>query len=609
MNRSGTAHSTSIHAQMVPSETSESVGWNEPRPTVALPNLPLVHSDQVLASIIANTGLHNGFHVGRESTWRILGSPAIKADRTFHAGVQHAYDVLGHAGYESFEQFADNHCFLRLFKPFLTEATYARSIKKLQTDEVTGLAQMLDSTDVTGHRSGYRFCHQCVERSLAKSGYAFAHRTPQVTAVDFCPEHGTVLSVAQGDRSSASLINQGLILASDDADWHDLLTPITPLSESESWRRFGKWVSAVMSGNFPIAPLEARIAVLQQRVMEIPRETGDPSSPAARLERHLIRAFGTQSFDDLGLPIFTGITGHWPAFLLHGTAYTEHPIANLLAIASLFSSLAEYTERIAGVQPHSLPKERNEQSGGARPTRVAFDLSVIRALYREASIPVIAQRMARDPSTVESLLRLHPHLAKRREQFLAWVEKRRKRRIVEECILRNPNAMRITVMEYDKTTYNWLLRYDKEWFSSKLPSTRTPRRVGDLNLDHSLVDARVARRLSDIARNHISSGDLQRISKALLLKQLEPSERKLLASGILKKSEQAICEMLESQRAHLTRLQRLMSLLVRSGEFGRLRQLVRWVFRHYGRQQNYVNMIVDILIAPELIEEHHSAAA
>lgn len=484
MNRSGTAYPTEVRAEKSLHGVLDKTGLKKDRHTVVLPNLPQVQADQVLASIIANMGLHNGYHVGRDSSKRILGSPAIKVDRTFHAGVQHAYDVLGHAGYETFEQFADNHCFLRLFKPFLPEAIYAQSMDKLRTDEITGLGQKLDSTDVTVHRDGYRFCHQCIKASLAKFGYAFAHRTDQVAAVDFCSEHGTVLSVVRNNHSDASTISQGLILGSIDSNWRDLLVPITPLCESELWRGFGKWVFAVMSGNFPLAPLEVRVAALQQRIMEIPREIGEPLSPAARLERHLIRTFSTRTFDGICLPILTGITGHWPAFLVHGTAYTEHPIANLLVIASLFSSPAEYAERIDCVQPLSLTNKPNQRCGDTRPTRVPFDMSIIRAFYRETSIPEIARCIARDHSTVETLLQLHPQLPARRKRFLDIVERRRKRRVIDKCINDNPGATRTTVTKYQKNTYNWMLRRDKEWFNSRLPPSRSPRRIVVLEQDH-----------------------------------------------------------------------------------------------------------------------------
>lgn len=67
--------------------------------------------------------------------------------------------------------------------------------------------------------------------------------------------------------------------------------------------------------------------------------------------------------------------------------------------------------------------------------------------------------------------------------------------------------------------------------------------------------------------------------------------------------------MAESKRAHLARLQRLMSLLGTPGEFGRLRQLTFEILRRYGRQENYVSMIIDFLVASGLKTNQHSAAA
>lgn len=609
MNKAGAEPSIRANTQMQRSETEKCVDRNGLRTTASLPNLPTVHNDQVLASIVAITGLHNGFRASKESTERILGSPAIKLDRTFHAGLQHAYDMLGHAGYDSFEQFAENHSFLPPFKPFLPVATYARTLEKLKSDEVTGLAKMMDSATLTGHRMGYRFCYQCVERSLASSGYAFAQRTHQITGVDFCPHHSVALAVARKDLCSESPIEQGLIIKSEWANWRDFLAPITPLSDSESWREFGKWVYMVMTGNFPMASLETRTAVLQQRLNEMPRTKGDPSSLAARIENHLIRTYGEKVFEGIGLPVLTGVTGHWPAFLVHGTAYTQHPIANLLVISSLFSSPAEYAERIRSVQATMLPDERIVPSVAARPLHFAFDLSMIRMLYRNTSILEIARIIARDSGTVESLLRLHPQLAERRERFHAWVARKRKRRVVEQLILNNPRATRSTVMENHKNTYNWLVSHDSEWFNSILPSTRAPKRINKLYQDISFIDARVARQLSDANRRHVEAGGVDRVTKSLLLKRLEPSERTLLASGKLKKSERVIAEMVESQQAHVVRLERLMFALVRSGEFERLRQLASAVLRNNGRQQNYVTMVVDALMPPELVSEAHHAAA
>lgn len=321
-----------------------------------LSNLPLPLPDQTFDSLVAMVGIQNGLRVGSESLRVILGSASIKTDRLFHVGTFRAYEALQGSVYDSYEEFIAKHTFLPLFKPFIPEKTYRRIEKDLKSDTVGGLSNVLASDSAPRQRHAYRYCVHCAENSIQARGFAYAQRTHQIPGVDFCYEHGTVLTSASPDIHPNKALAHGLILPTDNCEWQSMLIPIIPLGDSPAWRSFVKWVEIALQGKFPVASEGMRTMLLQHKIREITKERGFTDPPAVLLQRHLIRSYGAEALEKLGLPIFTASTAHWPTFLILGTKYADHPIANLLAFAALFDSPHDVTKRIARFEKFLVPR-------------------------------------------------------------------------------------------------------------------------------------------------------------------------------------------------------------------------------------------------------------
>lgn len=580
-----------------------------PRKSISLPNIPLVHPDQILDSIVALAGIHNGLQIGREAIGRILGSPNIKTDRAFHAGFLRAYEALRKSGYDSYDEFAQSHGFLPFFKPFVPATVYTQAVAKQKSNEVAGLAQLLGAGNVTMQHNAYRHCIQCAELFIEKWGYAYAPRTLQFRGVDFCPEHGTVLYTSALERRLPDATTYGLILPPDQGDWRTLLIPVKPLSESPAWRALGRWVNAVLTGDFPVISANARTELLQHRLAELPRENGDPSSPAGRLERHLIRTYGPQVFESLGIPIVTGVTGHWPTFLILGTAYTDHPLANLLVISALFDSPNEFVRRATDLQRVSDTVAEEASKPVTRPKGVAWTLSLIRDFYRESSIPAIARKRGNDHGTIESMLQLHPELPKRREKFLAWRERTRMRRVMKTFMSANPTATRTAAAGFSRSTFDWLMRHDRAWVEGQIPAKREARPSRSAKQDFALLDARTMRRLADAAHRHSSENGIERITKTFLVKALESNERTMLAAKKLPKSDSQIYSLIETREAHLRRVERILTGQIASRNIRQARQTAQAIVAAYGRQQDYVAKIINVMIQdPSDVDAMQAAA-
>jgi hypothetical protein len=578
---------------------SDSDHWDDRRASVSLPNIPLPCPDQTLDSIAALTGLLNGLSPGRETIDRVFGSPNIKTDRAFHAGLRWAYGVLGGLGYGSYEQFTERHGFLPIFRPFVSAATYERAKGKLESNAVTGLCQLLFTNNFTMQRNAYHYCVDCAVESIQKRGYTYAHRTDQFQGVDFCAEHGTtLLTLAPGIRPKGSLA-YGLIIPAADDDWRQILVPVTPLSTAPAWRALGVWVKAVLNGELPITSVELRTTVLQRQINEIPREPGDPSSPGGRCERHLLRTYGSAVLETLGLSVLGGVTRHWPAFLALGTAYTDHPLANLLVMSALFHSPAEFAQQVADFQD-SGPTVASRPAPAARPRDVTLNLSILRAFYREPSIKEIARQRGLDGGTVESVLRLHPDLQQRREQFLERQLRRRMRRVVEAFLLTHPGANRTAVEEHNRNIFTWLMRHDRDWIDERIPTKRPPRPLRIANDDLTLIDARTQRRLADFAKQHLNNGGIERVTKRFLTQCLEPNERTMLAANRLPESEHQINALVESREAHLKRVERHLTSLIVSGDIQKARQKAHVAISAFGRQPDFMVRIIHAMI-PDLV--------
>lgn len=577
---------------MVPSDPAYS---NFQREQVSLPNIPMACPDQTLDSIAALTGLLNGLSPGRETIKSVFGSPNIKTDRAFHAGLRRAYGVLGGLGYSTYEEFSEGSGFLPFFRPFVSATTYEQATRKLESNIVTGLSHLLSTDSVTVQRDAYRYCVECAAESIKMRGYAFARRTDQFLGVDYCTEHGKPLCTLAPGVPPVGPLTHGLIIPSANNDWRKLLKPIEPLSSAPAWCALGVWVKAVLSGVVPKTSVELRTALLQRRILEISRAQGDPSSPGGRCERHLIRTYGADTLKKIGLSVLDGVTRHWPAFLVLGTAYTDHPLANLLTMSALFDSPPKFAELVGSAQKTFGTEVNTEPIPPPRQRSATLDLPIIRAFYRGLSIVEIARLRGLDHGTVESVLKLHPSLQQRRKRYLERHRRTRMRQAIEAFVRSQPDMKRKAVEKENRSVFTWLMRHDRAWLDHKIPTSRPARPQKCAHEDLRLVDARIQRRLVQYATQHFSNHGLEQVTKDFLIQCLKPYERKKLAAKQLPKSARRINSLVESREAHLGRVERHLISLMASGKVHQARLRGIAAISTCGHQPDYVARISRVI--------------
>jgi hypothetical protein len=556
-------------------------------------NIPLVQADQTVDSFIAMAGIQNGFTLGCKLTRAVLGSDKVRPDCLLHGGLLQAYEALRGFGHDSYEQLVESHSFLPLFKPFVSTTTYSQVASRLKSNKFARIEALLATTNVSVRRDEYRYCVHCAERTMDTLGIAYAYRTHQILGVEFCPEHGSTLCSVVPTVTSSEPMAQGLILPSEEYDWHSKLTPITPLCESPEWRSLGKWVLAVLNGDFPATSEDIRAALFRRRIDEIPRTKGDPCSPAAHLERHLARTYGDKALESLGLPIFTGNTAHWPAFLVFGTAFTRHPLANLLTLSALFASPEEFAGQVVALGKIPSPVETAKLSSVVRPPCVSWDLSIAREFYRGSSANDIAQRTGYSYETIICLIFLHPEMRERCKAFRDRQERKKMRRIIEDFVANNPAATRSNLRRNHFHVFQWIMKNDLQWFEDQLPRKRQMQKDQFAEAFVMQLDEEIAKRMSEIAMHHIDNGCGGRISKSLFYGQMNPFERRLAKSGRLQNVVRIIDSLVEQPRTHIKRLENYLITRIASCDVSRATQVAKEAKVVFGKKGNYFTEIIN----------------
>lgn len=554
---------------------------------------PLAQPDQTLDSIAAWVWLQNGLRTWPDALEAVFGSRSIKADRPFFNGVSHAFEAVDGAGHSSLDAWIDRQSFLALFTPFTDPERLRTAKEKLVSNRLAGLPMTLGCDSLPLLRNDRRYCPACVQEEIRRLGFGYSHRTHQVRGVDFCPVHGIALELPpQGEAGIAA--PRGLITApwtAGDGDGSEWASP----QDREPDQNLARWVGAVFAGDVPTVGRWQRLGAIEARIDKMPRIRGEPSSQARRLENLLVRVHGSNRLAEMGLPVTEGVTSHWPALLLAGHAFCDHPTANLLVLSALFEGPAEYAGAVAQVcEPPTEPKP--VRMPPPRSLRRVWSLALIKELLREPSLAVVAEKHGFCLQTLRDHLAAYPDLHDRRPAALGRARRRRARHTIRAFVRDTPQATRRMLCRQHKSAYNNALRHDREWLEEILPARKSACFLANAP-QAVLQDARLAREITALAQAARDGDEPIWVTKAWLTERLHPAKPRDLRSGCLPLTRTAIDELAEKAAEFHARVLARLDMCVRGGEAERAFRIAARFLKMAGRQSHLIDRVLAILEA------------
>lgn len=506
--------------------------------------------DQTIESLVAATWLRNPWPTWEEAAAIVFGSAKTKSQRLVHGGWREAFTALDGVGYSCPDELVAAHSYLPLFQPFMEAATYERLRLALVEGHVARLSALSRSRVLTG--GPVRFCPLCSAREIAKSGYAVAHRSNQVSGVVACSEHGVgLITLSAHDQFTSNLGERGLHIPSPALPApHPQCTPSCPDRGRESAElRYARFVDAALSGELAPASLGARQFAFLDRLDERFQARRTPGSTLSRLIR---AGHSAAALHEAALEIPLTRTAVWPALVADGAALGHHPIANLLVISVLFDDVDDYNK--ATTKAASTDQQQVHEPVGLRlgALRGGLNSALIKDCLRDISLAEVARRHDMDLATAKSVLRQFPRLAHHRKR--ASFRRRRSCHRAAALSLKqsHPRAARQDLKNLANADYAWLSHHDREWLDRNFPLKRPQRErasLYDVNLDISTAAsaATVVEQLAREGREHF------RRNWSLLLDCFGKEIQRQLRTGRLPIAAASLREREESKSQHRDR--------------------------------------------------------
>lgn len=506
--------------------------------------------DQTIESLVAATWLRNPCPTWEEAAAIVFGSAKTKSRRLVHGGWREAFTAFDGAGYSSPDELVAAHSYLPLFQPFMEVATYERLRSALVEGQVAKLSALSRSRVLAG--GPVRFCPPCSAREIAKSGYAVAHRSNQISGVVACSEHGVgLITFTAHDRFTINLSEKGLhIPAPALLSPHPQCTPSCHDSDPKPAElRYARFVVAALSGELAPASLAVRQVAFSDRLDERFQARRTPGSTLSRLIRG---GHSASAINEAALEVPLTGTTVWPALVVDGSAFAHHPVANLLVISVLFDDVDDYNQAIA--KAASTDQYPAQEPVGLRlgALRDGFNSALIKDYLRDISLAEVALRHDMDLATAKSVLRQFPRLAHHRKR--ASFRRRRSCHRTAALSMKqsHPRAARQDLKNLANSDYAWLSHHDREWLDSNFPLRRPPRErasLYDVNLDISTAASAstVVEQLAREGREHF------RRTWSLLVDCFGKEIQRQLRTGRLPIAATSLREREESKSQHRDR--------------------------------------------------------
>lgn len=563
-----------------------------------LTNIPMPQCDQTMESLAALTALFNGLKGAKAWAKSLFGVTDLRSiDTTYHYGSKRLFEALGGAGYPSCSDFLDNHSLIGLYKPFAPPKLYERARNKLIDDNVHGIASLLGTNGLSPFADQTRYCRECAISEFRSLGYAYAHRTHQVSAVTTCPLHSVKL-VTLSERYNGITSRWGLLMPNiavtslSELDF----VPISQL-ECRPEIRLDVWVYAAINARLTTTSTAVRQRLIRERLDSLSREPLVSGVYESRLEKIIAGVYPDTFQLALGLDVRDGVTRHWPSKLMRGEHFADHAIPNLLVLAALFDAPDDFNKAAARLdERYSTTKKVTSRPGMPR---IDWRLTIIKDILRMPRLEDVASKYGMHVDTVRAYLQRNPPLAERRRKALAAMALKQCRATLETMLESNPLLTRHLFRRSHFTMYDRLMKMDRIWFDHKLPPGGHPiQTVEDVinQVRGSGEDARLAQRLRDEA-DTIRAGRIPvQITRSLLITKIDDFPPNRLLRNAYAETERTLSELSESSHQYEARVIDQLALLAARGDIAAVKTWAADVISQFSHRADIVAKVVDMLL-------------
>lgn len=506
---------------------------------------------QTIESLVAAHWLRNPWPTWDGAARVVFGSAKTKSGSLIHGGWQEAFQSLGGAGCRTATELIERHSYLPLFRPFADAATYEKLLSALARGKVTKLSALCRSHAV---RLGPpRLCPMCAAGDIAARGFAIARRQHQVAAIQACHLHGVLtLPITGMNAGSETLAQHGLFIPPLEAGRPQLEAWANELSQpaSAAQIRYAVLTEAALGGSLAPRSLKARQTAIAARLSE---RHGANRTPGTTLVGLLRTSFDEFALADAGLSLARPRDRFWPALVADGTAFANHPIANLLATSVLFDDPADFSKALQAADaasPGPRPATTRMQFGSIA---AVLDTPLVKDCMRDIPLVQIAHKHQIDLATLRSVLRQFPRLAKQRQRSCFRRKQALHRASALDLRRNHPRAARQDLKTLANADYVWLAQHDRAWLDAQFPFLQ-PRRnqshLYDIQLDTSTasIAASVPSRLA--SDGHSGA----RRTWSLMLQCFDEETQKRLRTGKLPIAAASLRAQEESQAQYRERL-------------------------------------------------------
>ncbi len=566
-----------------------------------LSNIPEPQPDQTMESLAALAAIGNGLS-GPEAAWRLFGAKNQRSIRNpFHDGVQTLFRELAGAGFNSSQDLLDQHGFVRLFKPFVPGELYAHACRKLLEDKPNGIAYVLGTTGSSPFSPGWRYCQKCMRDQIDTLGYAYPRRSDQVLAKMTCSVHSTPLVTIRSVPEQIKL-KWGLVVSPDVKSLRDGWTfDPSPIDGKEAPpTTIGIWVDAAVSGELQCTRSAVRRHLILNRLasrLSLPQ--GHKALPG-KLVNLVHRQYSSAYLKHVGLPIAEERAVEWPAMLASGSAFVDHPIANLLVLAMLFESPSEFNKQANEVLVPAVHSESTLRVPMRGFPSVTWRLGLLKDILRLPSLDDVAAKHGLNTATLLERLTSYPNIRRRRRLYLKNQTKRRHRATLSFALSNNPDLRRAKFMNDYKTAYNWLVKNDRIWLLDMLPLDglrATKNREELLRAQQHDQDQRVAKLVTEAAQVLWGSRVPMRVTRGRIIEVLSVTDARNLSCGLHPEAQRALDSLVETSREYEARVLVRLEELINESDAAATKQWTAQLLQQFSYRTDVVTKVVDKLFA------------
>ena len=244
------------------------------------------------------------------------------------------------------EEFLERHTYIRLYKPFLSQALYKRFLRFSGRDLAASYREdshLFFSTDT------YRFCPLCRSEDIANRQYARWRRTPQVSIVTVCSVHECHLVV---ECSCCGYVPGDLLSPDSSSDsclscGHLYEVSYPPVEHRATSILIAKFVYAVLDGRVSTHDPKRFVDIVIAKAKE--RFGCSERAVPARIRRQIECHFPAQLLEQINLHPRDGISAGWIRWFFARQEYPQKLLAVALIGAVTFRSLEEWLDAYGAI--------------------------------------------------------------------------------------------------------------------------------------------------------------------------------------------------------------------------------------------------------------------